>query len=299
MRELSMLDNSKDTLRNSVNSKGSIAVVGIVKDIESSIEQDISRLTKAFSGFDEIEWLVVESGSSDRSLEKLQEIARKNVLFDFVGIPINVEASRTENMAEARNRYLEYLRNDNYFKKFKYVVVADFNNLNSKLTSSAVETCFRRDDWDVVTANQSGRYYDVWALRHPLWSPNDCWDLHSFYRRYMKFPESAVTYSFRARMIKIPKKSEWIEVDSAFGGLAIYKSHLLASNANYVGVTKDGKQVCEHVLFHAGLKKSGAKIFINPALINTRTTDHSKRLSLPFTLMRILRYPLNYLRSFK
>jgi glycosyltransferase involved in cell wall biosynthesis len=268
--------------------------VGIVRDIEKSIEKDISTLTDAFLGFDEINWFLVESGSSDRSKEVLRKLAAENSKFNFVSIKIQESASRTENMARARNRYLEYLKTNSMFKKYSYVVMADFNNLNNKLSNRAVQTCFKRTDWDVVAANQSGRYYDIWALRHPLWSPNDCWEQHSFYRRYTKFPERAITYAIRSRMIKIPRKSEWIEVDSAFGGLAIYKSHLFSSDAKYVGVTKQNKRICEHVPFHSSLKDEGARIMINPDLINTRSTDHSLRLSFLFTLFRILGYPFKY-----
>lgn len=294
-----MVDNAQDVDNSKKMSKQSIAIVGIVKDIEKSIEKDISRLSEAFSGFEEITWFLVESSSSDKSEEVLSTLSARIPKFNFVNIPIQQLASRTENMAAARNKYLEYLRENSRFKSFEYVVIADFNNLNNKLSRQAVETCFKRDDWDVVTANQNGRYYDIWALRHPLWSPNDCWEQHSFYRRYTKFPELAITYTFRSRMIKIPRKSDWIEVDSAFGGLAIYKSDLFNSNAKYVGVTKDNKRICEHVPFHETLKNEGARIVINPGLINTRSTDHSKRLSTLFTILRILRYPLFFLRGSK
>lgn len=297
MRELSMLHNDTVDDRTRMMSSESIAIVGIVRDISRSIERDISRISTAFSGFKEINWFLVESGSSDDSAVVLGEISRENLNFKFVSIPIQKETSRTENMAEARNSYLEYLRKNGLFKNYKYIVIADFNNLNNKLNKDAVQTCFKRNDWDVVAANQSGRYYDVWALRHPLWSPNDCWEQHSFYRRYTKFPERAITYAFRSRMIKIPRKGEWIEVDSAFGGLAIYKSHLFDYEARYIGVTADNKRVCEHVPFHAALRQQGAKIMINPALINTRRTDHTLRINLIFTFLRVLGYPLKYLRG--
>ena len=148
----------------------------------------------------------------------------------------------------------------------------------------------------MVSANQSGRYYDVWALRHPLWSPNDCWEELEFRRRYIKFPELALAYSIRSRMIKIPKNSKWIEVDSAFGGLAIYKSELFSLDGKYSGLTSEGRKTCEHVEFHKSLTESGKRIFINPRLINARITDHSRRMSLTFSTLRILNYPIKLLQ---
>ena len=270
-----------------------IIIVGIVRNIEKTLLKDMERLESAFAMFGEITWFLVESGSSDDSRNILENISKLRNNFSYLATELIDGASRTENMASARNFYLDFLQRDQKARGFNYIAVADFNNLNDKINYHAVESCWINDEWDVVTANQSGRYYDLWALRHPLWSPNDCWEQHAFYRRYMKFPESAVTFSMRSRMLRIPRHEDWIEVDSAFGGLAIYKSSILNSTARYSGITSEGKRICEHVPFNFALKAEGARIFVNPALINTRITDHSRRLSLLFTLLRISRYPLN------
>lgn len=270
----------------------SAIVVGIVRDIEKSLASDIERLSKAFSRFTKLDWYLVESGSKDDSLLVLDRYSNEMNNFEYRHLLIDSSLMRTENMAVARNTYLDHLRENSRLDAYQYVIVADFNNLNNKLKKVAVDSCFDNPIWDVVTANQEGRYYDAWALRHPLWSPNDCWEQHEFFRKYTRFPESAVTYSMRSRMLRIPSDSEWVEVDSAFGGLAIYKATILGANARYLGVKTDGKQICEHVPFHSKLRTEGAKIFINPAFINARITDHSRRLTAMFTLLRILRYPL-------
>lgn len=275
----------------------SVIVVGIVRDIEKTFKKDFLRISSALRNFSNIDWHLVESGSADASISVLQQYASKLENFSFQNLQLEETSTRTENMANARNAYLNYLRSNSRLDNYQYVIMADFNNLNNKLTFEAIESCFDNSSWDVVTANQKGRYYDAWALRHPLWSPNDCWEQHAFYRKYTKFPESAITFSMRSRMLRIPITSEWIEVDSAFGGFAIYKSSVLNSKASYRGVTVQGKRVCEHVPFHSALKSEGARIFINPKLINARMTDHSRRLSPLFTLLRICRYPLNFLMN--
>lgn len=276
---------------------GPIIIVGIVRDISKTIKDDLERLSKAFESFQPVNWFLVESGSSDDSKEALLSISKGNSNFKFISITNRPDFSRTENMALARNVYLEHLQRDKNYDNYKYVVVADFNNLNNRITASSIFTCFTNIDWDVVTANQSGRYYDIWALRHPLWSPNDCWEQHAFLRKFIKFPEFAVSYAIRSRMIKIPRDSDWIEVDSAFGGLAIYKSHVFSTPAQYAGVSLTGSRVCEHVIFHEALRKTGVHIYINPALINANYTDHSLRVTWPYTSLRILAYPLKYLFS--
>jgi hypothetical protein len=79
-------------------------------------------------------------------------------------------------------------------------------------------------------------------------------------------------------MVKIPPTSEWIEVDSAFGGLGVYDAKVL-NNATYVGIDSQGMEVCEHVAFHAEIKKkSSNRIFINPKLVNCGFMQHNKFL---------------------
>lgn len=266
-------------------------IVGIVRDIEDSIKVDFERFSKAFSRFNKLDFYLIESGSSDNSVKKLEQLSMENKNFLFRHLEIDSAVNRTSNMANARNAYLEYLRKDAKYSEYDYVVIADFNNLNKKLVKQAVDSCWDNTTWDVVTANQSGRYYDIWALRHPLWSPNDCWEAAAFYRKFIKFPEVALSYALRARSLRIPKTAEWIEVDSAFGGLAIYKSNLMNSQAIYRGLNSEGNAVCEHVPFNKKIRESGAKVFVNPRMINARITDHTRRLSLLFTMLRIARYP--------
>jgi glycosyltransferase involved in cell wall biosynthesis len=272
-----------------------IIIVGIVRNIENSLKRDIERLAAAFPTVSSLEWFLVESGSSDDSLEVLESTKEENLNFQYISIQLDSKFSRTQNMSAARNEYLKYLEKNSNYKNYDYVVVADFNCLNNKVVAAAVLSCWNQQKWDVVTANQSGRYYDIWALRHPFWSPNDCWSELEFRRKYLKFPELALAYSVRSRMIKIPRNSSWIEVDSSFGGLGIYKADLFSLNGRYIGTTSDGSLVCEHVSFHENLKLHGKRIFINPSLINTRTTDHSRRMSCTFTILRILKYPFKFL----
>lgn len=286
--------NSRRDLGQSPLSGKSIIIVGIVRNISTTINEDLEKLSAAFSDAGKIDFYVAESGSSDNSRDVLAEIANQRHDFEYTTLEIDEKLSRTENMANARNAYLAYLRTKSRLASYSYVVIADFNKLNNKISAESVESCFKRDDWDVVTANQSGRYYDAWALRHPLWSPNDCWEQHEFFRKYTKLPESAITYSMRSRMLKIPSNSEWIRVDSAFGGLAIYRSEILNSKALYSGLRSDGRKICEHVPFHSELQENGARIYLNPAFINARLTDHSRRMSMAFTLARVLTYPFRY-----
>jgi hypothetical protein len=66
----------------------------------------------------------------------------------------------------------------------------------------------------------------------------------------------------------ISKKEYLIDVDSAFGGIAIYKLSAIPADCNYSGLKPTGEEDCEHVEFHKCLKKNGAKIYINTEFYN-------------------------------
>lgn len=270
----------------------SVLVVGIVKNIEKTLKTDIKNISKALEFFKDVHWFLVESDSNDNSKLVLAEVKNANGNFDYVSIenPDKSNNFRTEILAFGRNKYLTYIKEHIDPIEYPYIVIADFNLLNNKLSIESVLSSWSRTDWDVVTANQSARYYDIWALRHPIWSPNDCWEQHEFLKKYIKIPEIINSYSLRSRMIKIPKDSSWIEVDSAFGGFAIYKSSFLLNNISYEGKNNVGNMICEHVPFNRKIKELGARIFINPNLINAHYTDHSRRMNIFFTFLRVLRY---------
>ena len=275
-----------------------ILVTGIVRNVASTIEHDVVVIERALKDFHSIKWFLVESDSEDDTLNQLTFLSTKyeNFRFTSLGIIQNPAGSRTVGMAKARNRYLEELKENADYQTVDVLAVSDFNGVNSKLTQAAVASCFDVKIWDACFANQSGRYYDIWALRHPMWSPNDCWQQHSFYRKYYKIPEFALAVSVKSRMIRIPKRSEWIEVDSAFGGFAFYRPDAIGK-AVYEGLTADGKAICEHVPFHAEMRRNQKKLFINPDLINARSTDHSFRINIISTMFRIAKYPLKLVSS--
>jgi len=272
-----------------------VAIVGIVKDIANSIEDDFHRLTNATSIFSGVKWFLVESNSSDDSLQALAGIKTQNSNFDFVSIGNSYSSSepRTIGMGMARNRYLQELKENVNYKDVEYVIVADLNNLNNLISEKSIASCFERSDWDACFANQTKKYYDIWALRHPLWSPNDCWEQHNFLRKYWKFPELALYAGVQSRMIHIPADSEWIKVDSAFGGFAIYKRIVLLG-AKYSGTTNDGAPICEHVSLNLALSHMGYRLFVNPALINADLTNHSENTLLRSIFKRMIKYPRKF-----
>ena len=125
-----------------------------------------------------------------------------------------------------------------------------------------------------------GAYFDLWALRHPELCPRDIWEeLADQVIDYRVSDAEAYQRTLAKRIFALAADAPPLEVDSAFGGLGIYKmSHILSNPARYRGakMKRDvGWQVCEHVAFHAGLRASGGRLFILPWLINCSVANVS------------------------
>lgn len=253
----------------------SILITGIARDCAKTIRADVERLASAFGVFRNIRWLIVESDSSDDTPAILA--AMENTIANFRAISLGRLRGdipvRTERIAHCRNRYLEELQGDDY-SDVDYVVVSDLDGMNGLLTQHGVQSSFERSDWDVCCANQRGPYYDILALRHPTWSPGDCLDQLHQLRAQGVGEETALRIAIHSKMIRIPTSREWIDVDSAFGGLAIYRRAIL-TGASYRGTDAAGASVCEHVALHAAIRERHGRIFINPALINSGYNRHS------------------------
>ena len=258
-----------------------LLVVGVIRDGENTISSEILSLKNAFVDFLEIHWLLVESASEDNPVENLSALRYgiKNFKYKSAGKLAELMPLRTERLAFCRNIYLNEIRNNPFYSDFDYIAVADLDGVNNLLTPDGVRSCFGKNMWDVCTANQSGNYYDIWALRHPIWSPGDCWEQFRYLNQFAKSSQDSASLLYAAvhsKMVVIPQDAEWIEVESAFGGLAIYRREtLLDAQYKYIGLNKDGIEVVDHASLHLGIIQNGYKIFINPRLINTDFTEHS------------------------
>lgn len=262
-----------------------VLVVGTARNCARHLRADIERLQAAFPGV-HLSWLIVESDSSDQTVALLHSLRQQMERFSFLSLGALSAAmpQRTGRLAHCRNAYAEQIRANPAYAGVDYVVVADFDGINARIGPEAVASCGARDDWDVVAANQAGPYFDIWALRHRDWCPGDCWAEYRFLTGHGLGEERALAAAVHARMITLPPDGDWVEVDSAFGGLAIYRKSMF-DLASYAG-TIDGVPCCEHVPFHQALRHQGRRIFINPALVNGGLSEHTEPLLFRNRLVR-------------
>jgi len=123
-------------------------------------------------------------------------------------------------------------------------------------------------------------------LRHPTLSPNDMWEeVCDYATAHRVSDDQAFNETFQKRILTLAPDAEPVEVDSAFGGLGIYKIRsLLKNKREYVGqkikmLSVDASlppkfmawQCCDHVSFNLGLRELGEKLFVLPFLMNFDT----------------------------
>jgi len=272
-------------------------VVGTCRNVERTIEADVKRITNAIPS-NKISWLVVESDSADRTLRALSSLREEMPDFRYIseGALANKIADRVERISFCRNKYIKEIKENPIYSNVDYVIVADLDGLNNCISEAYFLTCQSRTDWDVCCANQSEGYYDLFALRHELWNPCDCFLQRDFINQYRhpKYKKSLLEKGLiQSKFIKIPEGSPWIEVDSAFGGLAIYRRDVIASSC-YSHLDASNRISCEHVQLHKKIKENGGRIFINPDFVNAKETEHTGHIFKP----RLLRLWSRLLRSF-
>jgi hypothetical protein len=279
-----------------------ILVVGTVSNVSKSINQEIYRLKRALSDVKKIRFYLVESDSTDSTISELSILKSTLDNFDFLSLGSLKETipDRLDRIRFCRNKYIDFIRSCNLENCPTYTIVADLDGMNTAISKTGVKSCFKRLDWDVVTANQTFGYYDILALRKDGWQEVDWTEEYKLakealvlnkinhfkimcgLRKFLYF-ESLKHRLVYSKMKIIKKRSNWISVNSAFGGLAIYKTEIF-HRYNY---SKEFYSVeTDHVSLNRKIVKAGGKIYINPMLINSHFNEYNLNRMLLFRLTR-------------
>jgi hypothetical protein len=144
--------------------KSKILLSGPVRNVASTIEQEAETLISSFENFQETHCFVVESDSSDDTVKKLEELSRKIPNFSFIsmGQLSKQYPRRTDRIALCRNAIIDAVSSNPQFADIDYVAMADMDGMNSLVTPEKIAGCWAAvEQWDVVTANQLGDYYDI------------------------------------------------------------------------------------------------------------------------------------------
>jgi hypothetical protein len=245
--------------------------LGVARDCARHLSGTLDNIHRFALSYAEAAFFFVVSDTTDPTVPLLETWlsagCRRGTVIDL-GCLVAEMPRRTERIARARNAGLDAIERSPW-TAFDDLVVVDLDNV---LAAPVDATSFARAArWlgaepsrSAVFANAAPRYYDVWALRHDRWCPTDCW--HAIWER--PDGESFEAAKFRevfARQIEIPLHQPPIEVQSAFGGLGIYRLPL-ALAARYCGLDDQQREISEHVTFNASLTRLGARLYVFPEL---------------------------------
>ncbi len=258
-------------------------IIGVARNCAEGLIATLPRLSRLASTFRSANFVIAANDLTDATGEILRDWARMRDdlrLIAFDGLVDNVP-KRTARLATIRNLCRSYLHHDECDRpSHDFLVVADLDGVNANLVddpefSAVIDNA--PSDWGALFANQRQLYYDIWALRHPVWSPDDCWGqvAKASRRRFNRksAEKEALDRHVYGRQIHIAPHDAPIPVDSAFGGFGIYRSSLL-KGALYRGLTPSGEEVCEHVYFNAAIRSNGGALYIAPGLLNDTPSEH-------------------------
>ena len=171
-----------------------------------------------------------------------------------------------------RNFYLFEAHNNPVYNGFNLLFVVDMDMKYGWDLRGVLHSFSKFAEWDVVCAN--GIYtskfamHDIFAFRVNKTADNLIWltpyspefkgkNIQNYISLWIKSMTGKISY--------LPSNISdiLVPVDSAFGGMAIYKRKL-TQNCFY----DDNVEDCDHPTFHRCMRtKHGAKIFLNPCML--------------------------------
>lgn len=255
----------------------SVIFTGTIKNGEKYIKNILDNIDNCGKKFKNYTVIIYENDSSDKTIEILNNNKKENyhyIIEKKVGqnLEKNGEKNiRTNVLAHARNSLLNKANELNKNNSYDFLVMLDLDNVNiSGKFVNTIHTCFYyTNEWDVLTGNQSRAYYDIWAFRKKGVLEYDCW---KEYRNMLGNGKSEKeVYDKYVDILGVFNQSDnLMEVDSAFGGIAVYKLNSKVTTCRYKGTDDyDGSEICEHVPFNECIKKNGGKIFINTKFLTS------------------------------
>ena len=257
---------------------GKCCICGTVKNCGPYLNKVFQNIETIGKIFDDYRIIIAYDHSNDNSLEILQDYQLKNNKFILHIENKPPTPYRTHNIARARNKCLDVIRN--IFNDYEYFIMIDCDDVCSKPVNIEYILYYLsiNTDWDALSFNKEP-YYDTWALSK---FPYVCSNMH------FKNPEGYG--KFIENIIQKTQKKTLIPCLSAFNGVAIYRTnkfinyyydptprldlipkHLIEKNIELCGpMYLQGKAAivdCEHRSFHLMAINNGARIRIAPEII--------------------------------
>lgn len=233
-------------------STSSVFIAGICRNVGHILETNLLRLQRISSLFKSSKTFIYENDSEDNTKEILKNWRDKNtvIVMEDKGKEFHlggIEKSRLTDMAEYRNKYLDYLFS--LKNSYDYLIVVDLDILGGWSYEGIMHSLSFDFDFmganSILLENNCRYYYDCFALR---------WE---------EINKKEITQNGQwINQAELEKGQKIIPVKSCFGGIGIYRNPTIFSSLRY----QDWD--CDHVTLHSQMIDKGInKLYLNPSLI--------------------------------
>lgn len=255
-----------------------LSILGVVRNGGDALAKTLQQAETLSETVEVGHVVLATNDNTDDTMITLEEFAQYRTDTHILSLDGLSEAmpQREDRICLARNACLLTL--DQLDRMSRYTLVLDLDGPNEVLPISQLAERIREPapKWDALFANQEAGYYDIYALRHPKWCPNDCWQQFESLRRSKLRLSSSSKLRRRLvydRQFAIRTNTDLVPVESAFGGLGLYKTSSLFG-CWYSSRDDRARVSCEHVALHRLMRARGARLFIDPALRNMAPAEH-------------------------
>jgi hypothetical protein len=199
--------------------------------------------------------VIIENDSKDGTKDLLNHWAAHNPRVTIISKDFhNKKRPSIQFLADVRNLYIDEINQPKY-DDFNLLIVTDMDMSYGFDIRGIYHSFAAWESWDAIASN---------GVSNPK---GEMYDAFAFAFRNSEFPfahyDKPDTYwpDIIPQIQRVyPVNSPFVTVDSAFGGLAIYKRDTL-KGCRYHSIKGD----CEHIEFHKCLKHNKGKMFMNPS----------------------------------
>ena len=232
---------------------------GLAKNCHSTLEKNVSFLENFKREFPNINLIVYifESDSTDGTKEYLNNL-NSNIIKPFHENNLDEKfIFRTEKISYCRNFLLEQIRKDTTLNDIIYIPldldIEIFKFSTPQSFFNLIKTFIANKNIDAVFPFGYPYYYDIHALRASGWNTRSPWEVVSKINKYLivgkLFTRYFVIYRKQKRYYK---KRPLVNVDSAFGGIGLYKVNKNLFDKVQYSIDLDlGNYSCEHTKFNS------------------------------------------------
>jgi len=284
----------------------SLYFVGLSKNCFNTLRKNLDFL-KEFKAYSEykIYIFIIDSDSNDGTKKFCEELKKDKTIDEFIEMD-NLSTkyqSRIKKLVLCRNEGLKQIKK--HFKEpslflpmdmdmdlFKFMDNEKFDNLLKYFINNEIDALF---------PFSIPYYYDIFALRKTGWVNGNDVNKADVLKRTLILGSFFINYFYIIRKQYSPNKfrNDLIDVESAFGGMAMYKiteSEML--DDTYKWDDQDSRKVCEHIFFNELFNK---KFILKSWNIETPSDHNNFKSSKLFKkivyFLRTIKYDLRHLKD--